>query len=109
GSGLSFAGKRPVFAVYSTFLQRCYDQVVHDVALQGNPMVIAMDRGGLVGADGVTHQGLFDIAYLRCIPDVVLCAPKDEPELRAMLAWGVASGRVVGIRWPRANVPPALS
>lgn len=108
-SGMTLTGLRPVFTVYSTFLQRCYDQIVHDVALQGNPMVIAMDRGGLVGADGVTHQGLFDISYLRCIPDVVLCAPKDEPELRAMLRWATASGRIVGIRWPRANVPAPLS
>jgi 1-deoxy-D-xylulose-5-phosphate synthase len=108
-SGMTLTGLKPVLAVYSTFLQRCYDQILHDVAIQGNPLVIAMDRGGLVGADGVTHQGLFDISYLRCIPDLVLCAPKDEPEMRAMLRWAVNSGRIVGIRWPRANVPAPLA
>jgi 1-deoxy-D-xylulose-5-phosphate synthase len=107
-SGLRLAGLRPVFAVYSTFLQRGYDQVVHDVAIQGNPMVLAMDRGGLVGDDGVTHQGLFDISFLRCIPDVVLAAPADEPDLRAMLAWAVRSERIVGLRWPRDTVPEPL-
>ncbi|MCA8924806.1 MAG: 1-deoxy-D-xylulose-5-phosphate synthase [Planctomycetes bacterium] len=107
-SGLAFAGLRPVLTVYSTFLQRCYDQVLHDVCLQQNPVVIAMDRAGLVGADGVTHQGLFDIAYLRCIPDIVLMAPSDEAELHAMLRWALESGQVVGLRWPRADAPPSL-
>ena len=104
-SGLAYAGARPVLTVYSTFLQRCYDQVLHDVCLQENPVVIAMDRAGLVGADGVTHQGLFDIAYLRCIPGIVLMAPADEAELHAMLRWALDSGRVVGLRWPRESVP----
>ena len=108
-SGMRLVGLRPVLAIYSTFLQRGYDQVVHDVALQGNPLVLAMDRGGLVGDDGVTHQGLFDISYLRCIPDVLLCAPADEAELRAMLRWGIDQERLVGIRWPRDTVPdPSL-
>jgi 1-deoxy-D-xylulose-5-phosphate synthase len=104
-SGLSYAGLKPVFAVYSTFLQRSFDQVIHDVAIQNNPVVFCMDRGGLVGADGVTHQGLFDISYLRGIPRMVLLAPKDGPELRAMLRWAVNSGKICGIRWPRATVP----
>lgn len=104
-SGLRYAGLKPVFAVYSTFLQRSFDQVVHDVAIQNNPVVFCMDRGGLVGADGVTHQGLFDISYLRGIPRMVLLAPKDGPELRAMLRWAVDSGKICGIRWPRASVP----
>jgi 1-deoxy-D-xylulose-5-phosphate synthase len=107
-SGLRVAGLRPVLAIYSTFLQRGYDQVVHDLALQGNPCVLAMDRGGLVGDDGVTHQGLYDIAYLRCVPEVVLLAPSDEPELRAMLRWATRSERVVGLRWPRDTVPEPL-
>ena len=108
-SGLKVAGQRPVLAIYSTFLQRCYDQILHDVALQENPMLIAMDRGGLVGADGVTHQGLFDISYLRCIPNMILAAPADEPELRAMMKWALDSEQVVGLRWPRGAVPAALS
>ena len=108
-SGLRVAGQRPVLTIYSTFLQRCYDQILHDVALQENPMLIAMDRGGLVGADGVTHQGLFDISYLRCIPNVVLAAPSHEAELRAMMRWALESERVVGLRWPRGAVPPAAT
>jgi 1-deoxy-D-xylulose-5-phosphate synthase len=104
-SGLRLAGMKPVFAVYSTFLQRGYDQLVHDVAIQGNPVVFAMDRGGLVGDDGVTHQGLFDIAYMRCIPNVVCLAPKDGPELAAMLRWAVNEGKIAGIRYPRNTVP----
>lgn len=108
-SGLRLAGFKPVLAIYSTFLQRGYDQVVHDLAIQGNPVVLAMDRGGLVGDDGVTHQGLYDISYLRCIPDLVLAAPMDEPELRAMLRWAVRSERIVGLRWPRDTVPEPAS
>jgi 1-deoxy-D-xylulose-5-phosphate synthase len=107
-SGLRLAGQKPVFAVYSTFLQRGYDQLVHDVALQGNPVVFAMDRGGLVGDDGVTHQGLYDIAYMRCIPGLVLLAPKDGPELTAMLRWAVAKEKTAGIRYPRNPVPRDL-
>jgi 1-deoxy-D-xylulose-5-phosphate synthase len=105
GSGMRVAGLRPVLAIYSTFLQRGYDQVVHDLAIQGNPALLCMDRGGVVGDDGVTHQGLFDIAYLRCIPEVTLAAPADEPELRAMMRWAVDSDRIVGLRWPRDTVP----
>jgi len=107
-SGLRVAGQKPVFAVYSTFLQRGYDQLVHDVAIQGNPVVFAMDRGGLVGDDGVTHQGLYDIAYMRCIPRTVLLAPKDGPELTAMLRQAVAESWIAGIRYPRNAVPRDL-
>ncbi len=107
-SGLRLAGWKPVFAVYSTFLQRGYDQLVHDVAIQGNPVVFAMDRGGLVGDDGVTHQGLYDIAYQRCIPSLVCLAPKDGPELAAMLRWSVAHEKIAGIRYPRNTVPRDL-
>lgn len=107
-SGLRIAGQKPVFAVYSTFLQRGYDQLVHDVAIQGNPVVFAMDRGGLVGDDGVTHQGLFDIAYMRCIPNVALLAPKDGPELISMLRWSIAEEKIAGIRYPRNAVPRDL-
>ncbi len=104
-SGMRLAGLKPVLAIYSTFLQRGYDQVVHDLAIQGNPAVLAMDRGGLVGDDGVTHQGLYDISYLRCVPDVVLASPQDEAELRAMLRWAVRGESIVGLRWPRDTVP----
>jgi 1-deoxy-D-xylulose-5-phosphate synthase len=107
-SGLRLAGLKPVFAVYSTFLQRGYDQLVHDVAIQNNPVVFAMDRGGLVGDDGVTHQGLYDIAYQRCIPGLVCLAPKDGPELAAMLRWAIASERIVAIRYPRNTIPRDL-
>lgn len=107
-SGLHLAGLKPVFAVYSTFLQRGFDQVVHDVCIQNNPVVFCLDRGGLVGNDGVTHQGLFDIAYLRGIPRMVLLAPKDGAELDAMLRWAVNSGKICAIRWPRASVPQPI-
>ena len=84
-AGLACEKMRPVCAIYSTFLQRAYDQVVHDVCIQNLPVVFAMDRGGLVGADGATHHGVFDIAYLRTLPNIVLMAPKDEAELRDMM------------------------
>lgn len=104
-SGLRLAGLKPVFAVYSTFLQRGYDQVLHDICIQNNPVVFCMDRAGLVGDDGVTHQGLFDISILRCIPRMVLLAPKDGVEMEAMLRWAVNSDRICGLRWPRDTVP----
>ncbi len=100
-AGMATEGLVPVVAVYSTFLQRAYDQVVHDVALQGLPMVFALDRAGLVGADGPTHHGSFDISLLRHIPDLVLLAPADENELRHALATAVALGRPVAVRYPR--------
>ena len=104
-AGLATQGVVPIVAVYSTFLQRGYDQVVHDVAIQGLPVVFAMDRGGIVGDDGRTHQGLFDIAYLRPLPGMVLMAPKDEAELRDMI-WtatrhAMAGRGPVAVRYPR--------
>ncbi len=106
-AGLATQGIVPIAAIYSTFLQRGYDQVVHDVAIQGLPVVFAMDRAGLVGDDGRTHQGLFDIAYLRPLPGIVLMAPKDEGELRHMLFTAVrhaAAGRgPIALRYPRGS------
>ncbi len=89
-AGLACEGIRPVVAIYSTFLQRAYDQIIHDVALQNLPVTFALDRGGLVGADGKTHQGAFDLSYLRCIPNLVVMAPSDENELRHMLHTALA-------------------
>ena len=104
-AGLATQGIVPIVAIYSTFLQRGFDQVVHDVAVQDLPVVFAMDRGGIVGDDGRTHQGLYDIAYLRILPGMTLMAPKDEGEMRQML-WtayrhAAAGGGPVGIRFPR--------
>jgi 1-deoxy-D-xylulose-5-phosphate synthase len=90
-----------VVAIYSTFLQRSFDQIVHDVALQNLPVTFALDRGGLVGADGKTHQGAFDIAYLRCVPTLVVMAPADEGELRHMLATALAHDGAAALRYPR--------
>jgi 1-deoxy-D-xylulose-5-phosphate synthase len=108
-SGLAADGKRPIAAIYSTFLQRAYDQIIHDVALQKLPVIFAIDRAGLVGQDGPTHHGAYDIAYLRTVPGMALMAPKDECELRRMLytALGYDDGPVA-IRYPRdsgAGVP----
>ena len=89
-AGLATQGMRPVATIYSTFLQRAYDQVVHDVCIQNLPVIFAMDRAGLVGDDGRTHHGVFDFAYLRCLPNMVVMAPKDEDELRHMLATAIA-------------------
>jgi 1-deoxy-D-xylulose-5-phosphate synthase len=106
-AGLATAGFVPIAAIYSTFLQRGYDQVVHDVVVQGLPVVFALDRGGIVGDDGRTHQGLYDISYLRCLPGIVLMAPKDEAELRHMLNTAVAHARAgrgpVAVRYPRGT------
>ena len=107
-AGLAREGKIPVVAIYSTFLQRAYDQIVHDVCLQNLPVVFAIDRSGIVGADGATHQGLFDLAYLRHIPNMSLMAPRDEAELVRMLRTAVYAGRPAAIRYPRgtaAGVP----
>ena len=103
-AGLAAAGFRPLCSIYSTFLQRGYDQVVHDVALQKLPVVFCMDRGGLAGDDGATHQGVFDISYLRCLPNMTILAPRDEGELRTMLHAAVGMDRPVAMRYPRANV-----
>ncbi|MCF8563604.1 1-deoxy-D-xylulose-5-phosphate synthase [Alicyclobacillus tolerans] len=102
-AGLSTAGKKPVFAVYSTFLQRAYDQVIHDVAIQNLPVVFAIDRAGLVGPDGETHQGAFDLAYLRAIPNLTVMMPKDENELRNMLKTAFSLDSPVAVRYPRAD------
>ncbi|KPK68114.1 1-deoxy-D-xylulose-5-phosphate synthase [candidate division TA06 bacterium SM1_40] len=103
-AGLALRGLRPVAAIYSTFLQRAFDQVIHDVALQQLPVVFAMDRGGLVGEDGPTHHGTFDLSYLRLIPNIVVMAPKDENELRRMLKTAICYGKgPVAIRYPRGR------
>lgn len=102
-AGLSTQGYLPVCAIYSTFLQRAYDQVVHDVCLQNLPVVFAMDRAGLVGNDGETHQGIFDIAYLNALPNISIYAPKDENELQHMLYSATKLNQPVAIRYPRGN------
>ena len=102
-AGLAAEGLRPVFAVYSTFLQRAYDQVFHDVCLQNLPVTFALDRGGVVGSDGPTHHGAFDLSYLRHLPNMTLMAPKDENELQHMLATAIELGRPAAIRYPRGN------
>lgn len=102
-AGLALEGLVPVVAIYSTFLQRAYDQIVHDVCLQKLPVVFALDRGGLVGEDGATHQGLFDYSYLRSIPHMIVMAPKDENELQHMLKTAVDCGQPVSLRYPRGK------
>ena len=102
-SGLALEGARPVVAIYSTFLQRAYDQIVHDVCLQKLPVVFAMDRAGLVGDDGPTHHGVFDIAYLRCLPNIVLMAPRDEAMLVHMLHTALAHDGPAALRYPRGE------
>ena len=100
-AGLACEGLKPVVAIYSTFLQRAYDQLVHDVALQNLPVVFAIDRAGLVGSDGATHQGAYDISFLRCIPNMVLMAPADEDECRQMLYTGTTLSGPSAVRYPR--------
>ena len=100
-AGLATEGLRPVVAVYSTFLQRAYDQLLHDVCLEGHPVVFAMDRGGIVGEDGPTHHGLFDLSYLRTLPKMVIMAPKDENELRHMLRTALEHPGPIAMRYPR--------
>ncbi|CAA9494225.1 MAG: 1-deoxy-D-xylulose 5-phosphate synthase [uncultured Solirubrobacteraceae bacterium] len=102
-SGLALCGARPVVAIYSTFLQRAFDQIVHDVCLQKLPIVFAMDRAGLVGDDGPTHHGVFDIAYLRSLPNMTLMAPRDEAMLAHMLHTALTLDGPVGIRYPRGE------
>jgi 1-deoxy-D-xylulose-5-phosphate synthase len=101
--GLAVEGVRPVVAIYSTFLQRAYDQVLHDVCLQNLPVVFALDRGGIVGEDGETHQGLFDLSYLRHLPNLVAMAPKDEDELRHMLYTAMDHQGPIAVRYPRGQ------
>ena len=100
-AGLACEGLKPVVAIYSTFLQRAYDQLIHDVAIQKLPMVLALDRAGLVGADGATHAGAFDIAYLRCVPNVSVACPADERDCRHLLSTAFAQDHAVAVRYPR--------
>jgi len=103
-AGLACEGMRPVVAIYSTFLQRGYDQIIHDVCIQNLPVFFCLDRAGIVGADGPTHQGMYDIAYLRCIPNMVLMAPKDEAELQQMVVTGINhTDGPIAMRFPRGN------
>ncbi len=104
-AGLACDGYKPVVAIYSTFLQRAYDQLIHDVAVQNLPVVLAIDRGGLVGADGATHAGSFDLAYLRCIPNMTVMAPADEQECRQMLTTAFRLGTPAAVRYPRGHGP----
>jgi 1-deoxy-D-xylulose-5-phosphate synthase len=112
-AGLACEGLKPVVAIYSTFLQRAYDQLIHDVALQKLPVVFALDRAGLVGADGPTHAGAYDIPYLRCIPNVSIACPADENECRKLLTTAYRQQHPVAVRYPRgagvgATVEPGL-
>ena len=102
-AGLACEGFKPVVAIYSTFLQRAYDQLIHDVALQDLPVVFAIDRGGLVGADGATHHGAFDLSYLACVPNMVVMAPADENECRQMLYTAVQHPGPTAVRYPRGS------
>ncbi len=103
-AGLACEGMRPVVAIYSTFLQRGYDQIVHDVCIQKLPVFFCLDRAGIVGADGPTHQGMYDISYLRCLPNMVLMAPKDEAELQRMIVTGINyTDGPIAMRYPRGN------
>ena len=111
-AGLAAEGQKPVVAIYSTFLQRAYDQLIHDVAIQNLPVLFALDRAGLVGADGATHAGAYDIAYLRCIPHVSVACPADENECRQLLSTAFAQNHPVAVRYPRgagAGVPVGKS
>jgi 1-deoxy-D-xylulose-5-phosphate synthase len=106
-AGLALRGEKPIVAIYSTFLQRGYDQVIHDVSIENLDVVFAIDRAGLVGGDGVTHQGVYDIAYLRAVPNLSLAMPKDAREMRSMLRAALALGGPKAVRWPRGGVTPA--
>ena len=100
-AGLATEGFKPVVAIYSTFLQRAYDQIIHDVCIERLPVVFAIDRGGLVGEDGPTHHGQFDIAYLRSLPNMVVMSPKDENELGRMMATALEHDGPIAVRYPR--------
>ncbi len=111
-AGLACEGMKPVVAIYSTFLQRAYDQLIHDIALQNLPVMLAIDRGGLVGADGATHQGAFDLSFLTCVPNMVVMAPADEDECRRMLTTAYRIDGPSAVRYPRGagtGVPPRLT
>ena len=107
-AGLAAGGMKPVFAVYSSFLQRAYDQIVHDVCIQNLPVVFAIDRAGLVGSDGETHQGIFDISYLSCIPNMTVLAPKNKWELSDMIKCAVDFGAPIAVRYPRGEAYAGL-
>lgn len=103
-AGLATEGMRPVAAIYSTFLQRAYDQIIHDICIQKLPVFLCLDRAGIVGADGPTHQGLYDIAYLRCLPNITIMAPKDEAELQKMIVTGIEhTDGPIAMRYPRGS------
>ena len=103
-AGMACEGIKPVAAIYSTFLQRAYDQIIHDICIQKLPVFFCLDRAGIVGADGPTHQGMYDIAYLRCIPNIVIMAPKDEAELQRMVVTGINyNDGAIAMRYPRGN------
>src|SRR4029079_2621782 len=104
-AGLACEGMKPVVAIYSTFLQRGYDQLVHDIALQNLPVLLAIDRAGVVGADGATHIGAFDISYLRCLPNLTVMTPSDENECRQILYTGCLQNGPVAVRYPRGAGP----
>ncbi|HEX4377767.1 MAG TPA: 1-deoxy-D-xylulose-5-phosphate synthase [Steroidobacteraceae bacterium] len=104
-AGLACDGMKPIVAIYSTFLQRAYDQLVHDVALQNLPVVFAIDRAGLVGSDGATHHGTYDLSFMRCLPNLIIMAPSDENECRQMLYTGTTLGNPSAIRYPRGTGP----
>ena len=106
-AGMACEGAKPVVAIYSTFLQRGYDQLVHDVAVQNLDVLFAIDRAGLVGEDGPTHAGSFDLSYLRCIPGMVIMTPSDENELRKMLSTGHLYNGPAAVRYPRGTGPNA--
>ncbi|HKW36961.1 MAG TPA: 1-deoxy-D-xylulose-5-phosphate synthase [Burkholderiales bacterium] len=106
-AGLACEGMKPVLAIYSTFLQRGYDQLIHDVCIQNLPIVFALDRAGLVGGDGATHNGAFDLTYLRCVPNMVVMAPSDENECRQMLYTAFSLGQPASVRYPRGSGPGA--
>ncbi|NBV82531.1 1-deoxy-D-xylulose-5-phosphate synthase [bacterium] len=105
-AGLARAGIRPILAIYSTFLQRGYDQVIHDICIQKLPVTFALDRAGLVGEDGPTHHGVFDLAFLLSIPNISILAPKDGHELRAMMRWSVTQPEAVSYRYSKDAIPP---
>jgi 1-deoxy-D-xylulose-5-phosphate synthase len=107
-AGLAAEGYKPVVAIYSTFLQRAYDQLIHDVMIQNLPLVLAIDRGGLVGADGATHNGSFDISYLRCLPNMTVMTPSDENECRQMLYTAFQMNSPAAVRYPRGTGPGAV-
>jgi 1-deoxy-D-xylulose-5-phosphate synthase len=104
-AGLACDGMKPVVAIYSTFLQRAYDQLIHDIALQNLPVLFAIDRAGIVGADGATHTGSFDLSFLRCVPNLVVMAPADENECRRMLTTGFLHNGPAAVRYPRGTGP----